>query len=247
MGNNVLPARAGEFLLSYVVKQREGIALSSSLAVTVLGRVADGLLLLLVLLGSLFFLDFPTWVDEVLAIGLVLFGIAFGGLLWLVFGRADHHSWLKRVIHNVLPSSFERILLLAAQQIKGFQQGISALRRPRVVAEAIALSLAIWVCEGLVFWAVGQSLAIDQNVWRWLFLLALTNLASTIPSGPASIGTFEGVVIVALGLSSVQWHEAAAYAVLLHVTQVIPVTVIGAISYGHWSWRGGPADVVVES
>jgi uncharacterized protein (TIRG00374 family) len=237
MGNNVLPARAGEVLLSYVVRQQEGIAVSSSLAVTVLGRVVDGLLLLLALLAALFFLPFPGWVDQVLAVGMGLFGLALILLLWLVFGRAEHHSRLRRIIHSWSPKRLEKVIWAAAGQIKGFQQGIAALRRPEVVAQALGLSVAIWVCEGLVYWLVGQGVAVHLGLWPWLFVLALANLAASIPSGPASIGTFEGVVIVALGLNGVAWHDAAAFALLLHVTQVVPITVVGAISYAHLSVR----------
>jgi uncharacterized protein (TIRG00374 family) len=237
MGNNVLPARAGEILLSYVVRQQEGIAVSSSLAVTVLGRVADGLILLLALLGALLFLPFPVWVDQVLALGLGLFGIAFVGLLWLVFGSAQQHRKLQQLLHTWLPDSLEKVIVAVSGQIKGFQKGIVSLRQPQVALQAIGLSMAIWVCEGSVYLLVGQALAVHQTIWQWLFVLAIANLAASIPSGPASIGTFEGVVIVALGLSGVPWHQAAAYALLLHVTQVVPITLVGAISYAHLSIR----------
>lgn len=237
MGNNVLPARAGEVLLSYVVMRQEGIPVSSSLAVTVLGRVADGLSLLFVLLGSLLFLPFPLWVDQILVIGLVLFSAALAVMLWLVFGPANHHTRLKQLVHSFLPNIFESVIVLVSDQVKGFQQGLMALKNPKVVWQGIALTLAIWLCEGLVYFTVGLAIGIDQSGWQWLFVLALANLAASIPSGPASIGTFEGIIIVALGLGGVPLHQAAAYALLLHVTQVLPITVIGAAAYARFSVR----------
>ncbi len=239
MGNNVLPARAGEVLLSYVVRRQEGIAVSSSLAVTVLGRVVDGVLLLLLLCIAVLLLPFPDWVDRVLLAGLTVFGLALAGLLWLVFGKDDHHRQLLSVIQAVSPQIFERLVRFGTKQIKGFQQGLLALRQRHVAGQGIGLTIFIWICEGLVYYFVGQAVAVDQTIWQWLFVLAITNLAATIPSGPASIGTFEGVVIVALGLSGVSLHQAAAYALLLHVTQVLPVTLIGALAYAHLSVRGG--------
>ena len=44
MGNNVYPARAGEVLRSYVLRKREGISMSASLATVVLERLFDGLI-----------------------------------------------------------------------------------------------------------------------------------------------------------------------------------------------------------
>jgi uncharacterized protein (TIRG00374 family) len=235
MGNNVLPARAGEVLLSLVVMQQEEIPISSSLAVTVFGRVADGLLLLLALLVSVFFLPFPGWVDQVLALGLTVFSLALSVLLWLVFGRPSHHQRAHRALHRVLPRALERVIEAVTHQIKGFQRGLAALKDPRVVWQSLLLTMLIWLCEGLVYYTVGQALDVHQAIWQWVFVLALANLASSIPSGPASIGTFEGVIIVALGLSGIPLHQAAAYAVLLHVTQIIPITLLGAAAYARLS------------
>ena len=46
MGNNIFPFRAGELLRSYVLRQREDIPISSSLATVVVERVFDGLVML---------------------------------------------------------------------------------------------------------------------------------------------------------------------------------------------------------
>src|SRR5262249_39294369 len=42
MGNNVYPARAGELLRSYMLKRKEGVPISASLATVVLERLFDG-------------------------------------------------------------------------------------------------------------------------------------------------------------------------------------------------------------
>jgi glycosyltransferase 2 family protein len=47
MGNNVYPFRAGELLRSYVLRRREAIPMSASLATVVVERVFDGLVMLL--------------------------------------------------------------------------------------------------------------------------------------------------------------------------------------------------------
>jgi hypothetical protein len=45
------------------------------------------------------------------------------------------------------------------------------------------------------------------------------------------------VLIVTLGLAGVSLHEAAAYALLLHVTQVLPITLLGAAAYAKLSFK----------
>lgn len=238
MGNNVLPARAGEVLLSYVVKQQERIPISSSLAVTILGRVIDGLLMLMVLAISLLLLPFPLWVDSVVVFGLVIFGGIFMVLLWLVFGRSQDHQRILGLIHRLTPQWFERLVTIIIGWAKEFQQGLVGLRSGRTVIKGLVFSIAIWCCEALVYYFVGRAVGISLTPVRLLFTLALVNLTSSIPSAPASLGTFEGIVVIALSLGGVSVNQAAAYAVLLHVTQVLPITTIGAISYFRMSLGG---------
>lgn len=237
MGNAVLPARAGEVLLSYVVLKEESIPISSSLAVTILGRVIDGLWLLLLLMAGLLFLHFPLWVDQVLVAGLVLFSLALLGLVWLVFGSPSQHRRLHLWTASFMPEVLEKWLMALAEQVKHFQQGLQALKRPSIVGQSLLLTVAIWLCEGAVYMLVGQAMHIHIEIWQWIFVLALANVTASIPSGPAGIGTFEGVIIVALGLAGIPTHQAAAYALLLHVTQVVPITIIGALSYAKLSLK----------
>jgi glycosyltransferase 2 family protein len=45
MGNNVYPARAGEVIRSYMLKQKEGISMGASLTTVILERLFDGLVM----------------------------------------------------------------------------------------------------------------------------------------------------------------------------------------------------------
>lgn len=47
MGNNIYPFRAGELLRSYVLKRREQVEMSASLATVIVERVFDGLVMLM--------------------------------------------------------------------------------------------------------------------------------------------------------------------------------------------------------
>ena len=51
MGNNIYPARAGEVLRAAILKHREGVPISASLATVIVERIFDGV----VMLGFVFF------------------------------------------------------------------------------------------------------------------------------------------------------------------------------------------------
>src|SRR5512142_24142 len=46
MGNNVYPARAGEVLRAVILKRREGVSVSASLATIIVERIFDGVVML---------------------------------------------------------------------------------------------------------------------------------------------------------------------------------------------------------
>ena len=240
MANNVLPARAGEVMLSYVVRQQEQIPLSSSLSVTLLGRILDGLLLLGVLALSLNSLSAPSWAGTILLLGLVAFGGAMIFMLWLIFGKADHWTAMRNWTHGVVPSWLDKIFHIGANQLKQFQKGILPLRNLKIFGWVMLVSILNWICEGTVYYLVGQAFNFDLSLMNWLFVIALTNLATAIPSAPAGFGTFHGAAVgslLALG-AGISPDAAAAYALVLHASQVLPITSIGAASYFRLSLRG---------
>ncbi len=245
MANNVLPARAGEVMLSYVVRQHEQIPLSSSLSVTVLGRILDGLLLLGVLALSLKSISAPSWTNTVLLLGMIAFGGAMVFMLWLIFGKADHWSAMRQWTYGLVPGWLEKLFHIGANQLKQFRNGVLPLRNFQIFGWVVVASVLNWICEGTVYFLVGQAFNFDLPLMNWLFVIALTNLATAIPSAPAGFGTFHGAAIgslLALG-AGVSPDAAAAYALVLHATQVIPVTTVGAISYFRLSLHGAKSDI----
>ena len=239
MGNNILPARAGEALLSYVVRQKEGISFSSSLAVTLLGRVVDGLLMLSLLGVTLLFLPFPSWVNTIILFGGVIFGGMFAGLVWLIFGKSQQQRAIQKAVHKLFPHKLQPVLAKLFLLAGHFKNGLLPLRSPKIASKTALFTFLIWSCESVVYACVAQSLGLSFDVVTVLFALALTNLASSVPSGPSSIGTFEGILLLGLGVLHFGPAQAAAYAVVLHVTQVVPITLIGVVSYARLTLRGG--------
>jgi len=67
MGNNIYPARAGEVLRAVVLKRREGVPISASLATIIVERIFDGVVMLafvfvnLTQLAKLAEVSIPIW------------------------------------------------------------------------------------------------------------------------------------------------------------------------------------------
>ncbi|HRE29544.1 MAG TPA: lysylphosphatidylglycerol synthase transmembrane domain-containing protein, partial [Anaerolineales bacterium] len=53
MGNNILPARAGEVLRAFVLRKQQGVPVSASLATIVVERIFDGVVMLMFVIFNL--------------------------------------------------------------------------------------------------------------------------------------------------------------------------------------------------
>jgi uncharacterized protein (TIRG00374 family) len=81
MGNNVYPARAGEVIRAYVLRRREGVSMSASLATVLVERIFDGVIMLIFVFVGLPFIPMADWLRNVV----VLASIGFLGALAVFF------------------------------------------------------------------------------------------------------------------------------------------------------------------
>ncbi|MCA9960824.1 MAG: flippase-like domain-containing protein, partial [Anaerolineales bacterium] len=87
MGNNVYPFRAGELLRSYVLRRRENVSISASLATVIVERVFDGLVMLVFVFAALPFAPIPGDNAHIRAI-VIFASIAFFAAMVIFFALA---------------------------------------------------------------------------------------------------------------------------------------------------------------
>ena len=105
MGNNVYPARAGEVLRSYVLRRKEGVPISASLATVVLERLFDGLVMLLFVFATLPFAPLPAAYTTLVTV----FSIIFFGALLVFLALAMRPARMSRlyswIVDHMLPEA----------------------------------------------------------------------------------------------------------------------------------------------
>jgi uncharacterized membrane protein YbhN (UPF0104 family) len=60
-------------------------------------------------------------------------------------------------------------------------------------------------------------------------VMILTVFASAIPAAPGYLGTFQVAMEIALGFFSIPKEEALGFSLVAHLTQILPVVVVGLI------------------
>ena len=232
MGNNVYPARAGEVLRAVLLKRKEGVAVSASLATIIVERIFDGV----VMLGFVF-INLPElarltsasgFVGNIQQVALIGTGIFLGALavflLAAMFPQVTSRAaaWF---IDRLLP---ERLRERALGLVHRFLDGLAALRSPFNVLMIFFTSVIIWLLETGKYWFVMHAFPFTVNFFALMLMNGIVNLATTIPSAPGYIGTFDGPGIAVLTAYGVDQAVATGYTLVLHVALWFPITLLGA-------------------
>ncbi len=242
MGNNIYPARAGEIIRSYVLKRNEGVSLSASLATVALERLFDGLVMCVFVFATLPFVPLPP-IYRTLVIGFsVLFFAALLVFLLLAANPDRTDQLAARVIALVVP---ERIRPRVGELATKFLRGLHSLNSPREVLMIFVSSVAIWLTETTKYWVVMHAFPFSVPFSVLMLMTAVVNLATTIPSAPGYVGTFDKPGIEVLKSFGVAGSLAAAYTIVLHVALWLPITLLGLFYMSRESLRWRDIDDAV--
>ncbi|MCX6079479.1 MAG: lysylphosphatidylglycerol synthase transmembrane domain-containing protein [Chloroflexi bacterium] len=232
MGNNIYPARAGEVLRAVILKRREGVPVSASLATIIVERIFDGVVML-----AFVFINLPELARLTSASGFVgniqqvaIYGTAaFSAALVIFLLAAMFPAVTARIgtwfIDRFLPIRFR-------QNVTGimhkFLDGLASLRSPLNILMVFLTSVIIWLFETLKYWFVMHAFGFSVSFFALMLMNGIVNLATTIPSAPGYIGTFDAPGIAVLGAYGIEQATAAGYTLTLHAALWIPITLLGA-------------------
>lgn len=232
MGNNIYPARAGEVFRALFLKSKEGVPFSTSLATIIVERIFDGV----VMLGFVF-LNLPELARLTADSGFVgsiqtvaLWGtVAFFGAL-LVFLLAAMfpqraYNLASSLVRRILPQRFQERALGLVDKFLG---GLESLRSPRDALMVFVTSVVIWLLETWKYWFVMHAFPFEVSFFALMLMNGIVNLATTIPSAPGYVGTFDAPGIAVLTAYNVAKATAAAYTLVLHIALWVPITALGA-------------------
>lgn len=223
-GNNIYPARAGEVLRAYILKEQEGISVSANMATVVVERLFDGLVMLAFVMLTLPFANFGDRYNNFV----LFFSFLFMGALGIFLVMAARPKWIEQAVALVLrylvPTRFQDTI---NDLVMRFLTGLSSLRRGRDVVMIFLTSVLIWLLETLKYWFVMQAFPFDVPFTVLMLMNGIVNLATTLPAAPGHIGTFDGPGIEVLKAFGVPQAMATGYTLVLHAALWLPITLIG--------------------
>jgi glycosyltransferase 2 family protein len=240
MGNNLLPARIGEFARVFALSRMERVPIVSGLGSLVIERLFDAVFVIGLLFVALALPGVPdlsamrganlTAIANTLAI-LITIAFMLGTLLVLFPERSV--GFFEKYIARWLPKGIRRPVVDA---LEAFLSGLGILRSPKLLVVATLQSAALWLFNAVGFWLGFRAFGIDLDFGAALLLQSVIALAVSVPSGPGFFGLFEtGALIVLHQLYGIDKGKVLGFALGFHLGGFIPVTLIGLF----FAWRLG--------
>jgi glycosyltransferase 2 family protein len=222
MGNNVLPARAGEMLRAVLLSPRSQASKRTVLGTIVAERMLDAVALAGIFVAVVYGILRKTTLPSdrpLLGLAIVAGALVLGGALLLILRR--YHLFERLV-------AFARPLAGGPRALLG-KQGLALL----------AVSFVLWAVEAAVYLTVAHAVALDLSGMGALYLVALTNLFAMLPAAPGYVGTFDAAVLFGVKAVGGTGSAAVSYLLLLRFVLFVPITVVGLVllvtRYGGWA------------
>jgi uncharacterized protein (TIRG00374 family) len=232
MGNNIYPARAGEVLRAVVLKRKEDVPISASLATIIVERIFDGVVML-----AFVFVNLPElanltgasgFVGNIQQVAVVGTGVFLGALAVFLLAAMFPQVTARIGLWSIEHFTPMRLHTKSISVMNKFLDGLASLRSPFNVLMVFLTSVIIWLLETGKYWFVMQAFDFSVSFFALMLMNGIVNLATTIPSAPGYIGTFDAPGIAVLTAYGVEQATAAGYTLVLHVALWLPITVLGA-------------------
>jgi uncharacterized protein (TIRG00374 family) len=226
--NGILPFRLGDVARAYLVSRAKdgspaGVTAGAALSAVALERMFD-----LVFTGVLVLSIFP-----------LIAGMAFGGQVLLtavglalvffiaLFFLGSARIWILGTAAKFIQRFpfFRPVLNLLDNFLTGLAE-VRNLRRSVPAFLLIVLTMLLWAAE---YWVVLRGFLPDASVFWGLLSLVGGLIGVALPSAPSSLGVFEGSVTVVLTMGGLAQGMAIAYAIAIHLLNIVFLSILGAL------------------
>ncbi|MBF0498772.1 MAG: flippase-like domain-containing protein [Candidatus Riflebacteria bacterium] len=228
--NNLLPARAGEFIRSLYLGRKKLARSSEAFGTVVLERFIDGVVIIAILACL------PTWftisplLRKAIFSAVFFYAVILVCILVLQFQRVLIDVPLTFMLKICSESFRTRVLLIEDSFISGF----SLVRTPGPLMIALILSGVAWSFSVLTtcmhFWMWSLPLGSQLGFENVLLLMAVLSIGSMIPSSPGMIGIFQYCCVIVLAeMLGINREMAVVFALATHLVGYLYVLIVGIV------------------
>jgi len=227
LGNNVLPARAGEVVRTVMISGRSGMSRAFVLTTALSERVVDAIALITISGTVLLTIpEKPGWLADA-ARPFAILGLF--GVLCIAIVPAFESVWFRLLARTPVPrrlrAKVEHVLRQALQGVRSFHD----LGR---LCRFLALTAVIWFLDGMTTVLCAHSIGLSINLPLAFLLVAGLGLGSALPSTPGYVGIYQFVAISVLTPFGFSRTDAIAYILFYQAVSYLVVLTWGLIALG---------------
>ncbi|HEX6558139.1 MAG TPA: lysylphosphatidylglycerol synthase transmembrane domain-containing protein [Longimicrobiales bacterium] len=240
MGNNILPARVGEFARAYAFARMEKVPVVSAFGSLVIERLFDAIGIVALLLVTMSLPGVPDLsnlagrnVSAATHTLAILIGVALLLAGALVIAPQKTVSFVEKYPARLLPHGMRRRFVDA---LEAFLSGLSVLRSPLLLSAAVVQTFVLWIFNAAGFWIGFKAFGIDLPFSAALLLQSVVAMAVSVPSAPGFFGLFEGAArLVLISGYGIPLAKMISFTLAFHMGGFIPVTLLGL----YYAWKLG--------
>ncbi len=213
MGNNVLPARAGDLMRVVLMAPRARVTKRGVIGTLLAERLLD-----IAVLATLFVVLAATvaggaGLPDAATPG-ILGGVAVAGLAGALLAWRLLHA--RGLVERV--RAFAAPMVVSTRNLRG-AHGLSML----------GLTVLVWLGEAGVWGSCAAALDLGASPLEALYLVALASMFALIPSGPGYAGTQDAAAVIGVKAIGGTSAQALSFVLLVRFVLFVPVTVAGLL------------------
>ena len=221
--SNLIP-RSGEIARIFLANSTSGINAFHSAAGIIFERGLDVVIAAGLFLSTIPFVVDLGWMRPLAFYLMIIFFSIIFGMMIIAINADKIEKWLAKRSYKfpLIEKSIKPVL------IKGIH-GLTALAKPKNLFFGVIWIVASWILWiGLLFYALW---IIDPNVPLWwaIFAEGVLALGIALPSAPASLGVYEGTMVVAFSILGIEKNSALSTAIILHSLQILITSLLGIV------------------
>ena len=236
----LLPARLGEFVRPALIRKKGHISASAALGTVFVERVADGVVVSLLVVGCFFALKndaSPGWMMPTAYLALAGFTTV---MLFLAFAMwrprpTVHFALTLTLLPRFAPGAARMIEERLLELIRVF----GVLKDHRNMAWFIAWSAGYWLANGMATWLLARGLGLPLSVTGAFATMGLVAVGISLPNSPGLVGQFQWLTMLGVSLDlgkdildgkSPMYGQLLTYAIFIHGLQVVWYVGAGLIA-----------------
>lgn len=224
MINLSLPALTGQAGRIVMLAKAEKLSKTFCFTTVAMEVLFDGISLIVLVYLASFIFAFPVWLRQ----AEIYAAIGVGLFLFIVFMIWRNKRALEYFGKTKIKRRFPKLYANLEKWTHSMISGMAALKSGRGILEVSFYSILVWLFHVLIAVALIKAFKLDVPAWAGVVVVIINSFLLMIPISPGNIGSFQLIVISVLHeLFKVPRAEAAAFSLILHFMDIVPVFLIG--------------------